>query len=442
MKLKLLTEFDKKEAGTVLDIEDETVAKGLIDSGIAEEFKEDDETELQKALAEAIAKGVKAELAIQAKALAKGSKNPLPYGTQVHDNYEDDPRGACKNIGALAKEAILYSTRGIISENLKKVLAYTSAKAINLSDTNNESIGADGGILVPDEVAAEIMKNGMVNAELNLMPQTDSRTVSGNSMTYPILDNADQSAASTRHGGIQVFWTEEAGAKTKSNLKFSQGSTMLKKLVALVPVTDELLEDVVGLESEINAGAGAALIDVTNQAIIAGDGVGKPTGIIGHSGTVSSPTDADRTTGAPITTSGITGMYDRLVNKANAVWLINQELRSAISELQVGNHAVMSAANLSGAPFQFILGIPISWTDICKAPATEGDIILANMKGYKTISKGGIRSAVSIHFYFDQNITAFRFEIRLNGQPTFKDTITPLNGAEKLSNFITLNTTA
>ena len=101
MKIKLLKEYDGNDVDSILDIEDEAVAKGLVASGIAEEFKEDDETELQKALAEAIKKGVQAELAIQAKALVKGSKNPLPFGTQVHDNYEDDPRGAVKNIGSV-----------------------------------------------------------------------------------------------------------------------------------------------------------------------------------------------------------------------------------------------------------------------------------------------------------------------------------------------------
>ena len=437
MKLTLLKEHNGKEAGTVLEVEndkEDVIAKGLIASGIAEELKEDDdEVELKKVLAEAIEKGVKIELAKQVKAIAKSSKDPAGLA-QVHDNYEDDPYGACKNIGAWLKEAVAYNQTKVVSDNFKKALA--------LTDAGNESIGADGGIVIPDFLSAEILKQGMVNSDLDLMSESMSVVVSGNSVTWPILDNADQSAASTRFVGVEVAWTEEIGVKTKSKPKFSQTTVALKKLTAFVPVSDELLEDVPAIQSMVQSQAGIAIIDTVNQAIVDGDGNGKPTGWIGHSGTVSSPTDANRTTSAPITVSGVTGMYDRLLDRANAKWIVNQELRSPLSQLKIGDHGILSASNLEGAPFQFMLGIPVTWTDIAKAPATEGDISLVNMRGYKMATKGGVKSQISIHFFFDQDATVFRFVIRVNGQPAFKDAVTPLNGAEKMSNFITLNTTA
>lgn len=445
LKLKLLKEYDKNEIGSILEFEfedgdkDDLMIKGLISAGIAEELSGDEDEEFKKDLEATIALQVKRELAKQYKAIAKSAKDPAGLAT-VHDNYEDDPYGTCKHFGMWMKEAIAFKRTGVISENFQKSLDMN--KALALTDAGNESIGADGGILIPDFLAAEILKHGMVNSELNLMAQASTTVVAGNSVTWPILDNADQSSSTSRFGGVEVVWTEEIGVKTKSKPKYTQLSIMLKKLVAFVPVSDELLEDVPGLQSSVQSDAGIAIIDTINQAIVDGDGNGKPLGWIGHSGTVVSPTAVTRTTTAPISVSDVTGMYDRLINRSNAIWTINQELRSPLSQLKIGDHGILSAANLEGQPFQFLIGIPIQWTDIAKAPATIGDINLSNMRGYRIATKGGVRSAVSIHFYFDQDATVFRFVIRVNGQPAFKDTITPLNGTEKLSNFVTLAKTA
>jgi len=431
MKLKLLKDFDGNLKDAVLDFENEVEAKGLISAGIAEEFKEESEDEILEGLKAIARKEAQEEMKKQLKDSIKKSKAGFKV-EDVHDNYLDDPRGACKSIGAFAKEFISAKKSGVYSDNFKKALV--------LSDAGNETIGADGGVLVPDDISASILAHDSVNADLNLLSKTSNLTVSGNSISIPELDNSDQSADATRFGGVVAYWLNELDSKTKSKPKFKESNYRLEKLAVLVPVSDELLEDANGLEGRINSLAGSAIVDKQNQAILAGDGVGKPQGIIGHSGTVSSPTDANRTTSAPITVAGLTGMYDRLLNKSNATWLINQELRSSISRLDFGGAPVMSGANLQGAPFQFILGIPVIWTDICKAPATEGDIILGNLSGYQSVTKGGVKSDVSMHLYFDQDATAFRFVFRMAGKPMFGDAVTPLNGVNKMSNFVTLAT--
>ena len=42
---------------------------------------------------------------------------------------------------------------------------------------------------------------------------------------------------------------------------------------------------------------------------------------------------------------------------------------------------------------------------------------------------GGIQSDTSIHLFFDQALTAFRFIFRVNGQPAWSSTITRQNGS-------------
>ena len=87
-----------------------------------------------------------------------------------------------------------------------------------------------------------------------------------------------------------------------------------------------------------------------------------------------------------------------------------------------------------------LLGRPIVVTEACSALGTAGDIILADMSKYLAAVKGAVQSDVSIHLWFDQNTTAFRFVLRMNGQPWLSAPIARKNGSNTLSHFITLQT--
>jgi hypothetical protein len=45
----------------------------------------------------------------------------------------------------------------------------------------------------------------------------------------------------------------------------------------------------------------------------------------------------------------------------------------------------------------------------------------------------GLKADTSIHLYFDQGLTAFRFTFRMNGQPAWSAPVTPQNSANTLS---------
>ena len=59
-----------------------------------------------------------------------------------------------------------------------------------------------------------------------------------------------------------------------------------------------------------------------------------------------------------------------------------------------------------------IKGRPVIPIEYCSAVGTVGDIILADMSQYVTISKGSLESAMSIHLRFDYAEEAFRFIFR------------------------------
>ncbi len=70
---------------------------------------------------------------------------------------------------------------------------------------------------------------------------------------------------------------------------------------------------------------------------------------------------------------------------------------------------------------------------------SRGDIIFVNLQQYMSVRKtSGIRAETSVHLWFDQDITAFRFILRVAGEPWWNSVITRLNGTNTLSAYVTL----
>ena len=89
------------------------------------------------------------------------------------------------------------------------------------------------------------------------------------------------------------------------------------------------------------------------------------------------------------------------------------------------------------APFGTLMGRPIEPIEQASTLGDRGDIILADMDEY-VVWEQAINFARSMHVQFLTNETAFRFSYRVNGQPGWSKTITPANGTDTQSPFVTL----
>jgi HK97 family phage major capsid protein len=88
------------------------------------------------------------------------------------------------------------------------------------------------------------------------------------------------------------------------------------------------------------------------------------------------------------------------------------------------------------------MGRPVISTEAAAALGDAGDISFVDFSQYMSVIKsGGIRQDVSIHLFFDYDITAFRFVLRVGGQPWWNTAITRLNGLSR-SPFVTLGARA
>lgn len=295
-----------------------------------------------------------------------------------------------------------------------------------------EGVGEDGGFAVPPEFREAIMSKVM--GEDTLIGRTDQLTSSSNSLVIP----TDETTPWQSTGGIQAFWENEAAQLSQSKPALDQTSVRLNKLTALVPVTSELLEDAPAMDTYLRRKAPEKIDFKVTNAIFDGTGGGQPTGLLRSDSLISVAKESGQAADT-VVFENINKMYARMFARwrQNAVWLINQDIEPQLGSL---NHpgdsspVFMPPGGISQAPFGTILGRPIVPTEACKTLGDLGDIVFVDLSQYLTVTKtGGIRAETSIHLWFDYDMTAFRFILRVAGQPWWKAEIARFNGANTLS---------
>lgn len=312
--------------------------------------------------------------------------------------------------------------------------------------------GPDGGFATPPAFETAIWDGVMEKSEVNLISMCDQRTITNKSLTLNALDETSE-ADGSRNGGVLAYWVAEGGSTTATKPKLRQIEIAPKKLFALYYATDEVLEDANALPQEVEKLVSREIRYVANRAIVRGSGAGQPKGILQGTAGTDSPrvkiaVETGQTTATPLVTENIDKMWSRLDgdSRGNSVWLINQELEPYLQGIgrDVGTGgfpAYMPPGGLSSSPYATLKGRPVVPCKWCSAANTEGDIILADMRGYLVGVRGGVRAESSIHVNFLTDETAFRFIFRIDGQPWRLKPVTREFGTSfTVSEFVTLAT--
>ena len=350
----------------------------------------------------------------------------LPTITGGEDRSRLDPKGGFNSFAEFAGAVFKAGTGQVLDSRL-------TFEAGAPSTFGRESVGADGGYLVPQEFSSRVWEHSL--EEGSFVPLTDNNPVSGNSMSFPKDDTTPWGT-----NGIRAYWQGEGAAATQTKPVLGEFSLRLKRLTALVPVTDELLADGIAVGNYVSRKAGASIAWKANQAIAAGDGNGKPLGytVAGSLVTVSKETNQ---TAATIVAGNVAKMFGRLPRITPSTrWLINHDAINQLPLMTVGQQPVWHP-NFQVSPYGTLLGIPVLPSQVCATLGTTLDIQLVNFADYVTITKaGGIDTATSMHLFFDAHATAFRLTFRMDGQPWYTSAISPANGSSNLSGFVTVET--
>jgi HK97 family phage major capsid protein len=299
----------------------------------------------------------------------------------------------------------------------------------------NEAIPSQGGFLVRPQMSDKILEKVYNTGTLLALFPRDP--VEGNGMSYNVVDETSR-ADGSRFGGIQGYWLGEGGTKTASKPKFRQLELKLKKVAALCVATDELLEDAKALESWLTRGVPNELRFKVEDAIINGDGVGKPLGIL-PSPALKSVTRINATS---ITAVDIGNMWAaRYAGAKDYVWIASPTIFPQLMNMSIGNFPVfLAAGGLSGLPYSTLLGRPMYETEYNPTLGEIGDLMLVSPGEYPMIEKsGGIQTASSIHVYFTTDEQAFRFVMRIDGAPSWLSALTAKDG-NTVSPYVVLTT--
>lgn len=342
----------------------------------------------------------------------------------VTENIEQDARRGFRSFGDFAG--------AVASASLGRGLDQRLAAAP--TNFGGENTGADGGFAIPPEFSNEIWRLSL--GEDSLIPLTQNTELTGNSMIFPKDESTPWGST-----GVQVYWQSEAKQATESKPVLGTEALVLHKLMALVPVTNELIADGFAIGSYLQNTAPERITWKANEAILFGDGVGKPYGALSSEAVVTQAKDTNQATNT-LSATNISNMVSRLLvgELKNAFWLGNPDILPPLEGLSVGNYPIylpgMTAAN---APYGMLKGRPLTLSEHAAAFSSKGDLNLVSLKGYRTITKaGGVETATSMHLYFDADATAFRFTFRMNGKPILSKPVTPPKSTNTRSHFITL----
>ena len=307
------------------------------------------------------------------------------------------------------------------------------------STYGSEGVGADGGFAVPPDFKAEIVK--LMEDEEGLLGRTDQITTSSNSVTVPVDESEPWTSS-----GIYAEWEGESDTYSEKKPALKQRTVRANKLVCMVKVTEELLDDAAAMDSYLRSTVpGRISFEITDK-LINGTGAGQPLGIINSGATVVT----DKVSGQTADTSNylnIMSMWNKCYgpSRSNAVWVANQDTEVQLLDLAFDYGAsnqtrpiYMPGMNMSGTPFATLLGRPIIFSQACKQLGDKGDIILADWSKYMSVVKGGLRSEVSIHLHFDQDVTSYKFVVRVGGNPWWSSTLSAKNGSGTYSPYVVL----
>lgn len=412
-------------------------ARGLTDRAASENRDLTDEEvsafDALRARIDATSSAIDREAALIADEARIGIQSAV--GPIVTDNKEADSR---RGFGSLGEFMQSVHKAGKPGQSIDSRLLIGGINAAAPASYGNESSGQDGGFLIPPQFSQEVFKLSL--AEDSLLPLTDNVEIGGNSMAFPKDETTPWGT-----NGIRAYWQGEAASAVATKPVLGLSTLRLKKLMALVPITDELLDDANALSSYIPEKVAQSIRWKSNEAILFGAGNGVPFGCLNSAAVVTVVKESGQAT-LTLQAQNLAKMIARLPpgSFTNAVWIVNNDVLPALFTLTLGNYPIylpvgQSVGGIQASPYGTLLGRPVFVSQHANTFSSQGDVMLLDLSYYQTITKaGGMQTATSMHLYFDADLTAFRVIFRMDGQSKVVAAISPAKGSNTLSPYIQL----
>ncbi len=433
---KKLRELQTRKAGLIKE------ARALTERASAEsrDMSEEETTAFDtlKGRIDAASAAIDREAALIAEEAQMAMSVEVPSGAliSVSESRAADPRHGFQSVGEFMQAVYQAEKPGQSLD--ERLLIGGGRGAAAPGAYGNEASGQDGGFLVPPQFSQDIFRLSL--GEDSLLPLTDNVEISGNSMAFPKDETTPWGT-----NGIRAYWQGEASSATATKPVLGLATLRLKKLMALVPTTDELLEDTNALTSYLPEKVADSIRWKTNESILFGAGNGVPIGAMTAGATVTVAKESGQAT-QTLVPQNLAKMISRLPpgSFAKSVWIVNNDVLPALFTLTLGNYPIympngLTVGGIQVSPYGTLLGRPVFVSQHANTFSSQGDVLLVDLSYYQTITKaGGLQTATSMHLYFDADLTAFRTTFRMDGQSKIAAAISPAKGSASMSPFIQL----
>lgn len=293
-----------------------------------------------------------------------------------------------------------------------------------------EAVGADGGYLLPPQFAQELWsavtpQDSFVNA-LNPV-QTNS-----NLLVVPSDEDPPWGTS-----GVTAAKTAEGGAITASKPVIRKVNVVMYAIKSLVHVSEESLSDIPFLASYVQAKMAEKLRWKIENYAVNGTGADQPLGILNAPALLSYADKAS--TASAYAAVDIYGMQAAALPGAGGFWLASPTVIPALASIATGSTGYpLMNPDLSAPTKRTLAGDPIYVSEACKALDTLGDLFYVKPSGYVLAFNGGVKTASTAAFSFDQDLQSFKATVRMGGQPTLSGVVTRGNGTSTASNLIAM----
>jgi HK97 family phage major capsid protein len=361
-----------------------------------------------------------------------------PIGSQLRSA---DPRSGRRG----ATYAQLFGASGLSMEGWTTPDEFLAVVLNGLSDsrlqaaTMTEGVGSAGGFAVPTELAGRWLDLAIEDEIVR--PLATTWPMASAERAVPCFDAYDRSGGDL--AGLEIQWLAEAGTGDLQAAKLDLLTLRARAGAIFVEASNQLRADGVNFDTQLENGVVKAMSFGLDRNFLFGLGSNQPLGALASVNSalivVAKETSQIADT---ITYTNLLKMFSRLTpgSVSRSMWVAHPSTIPQLATLSIaigtsGSHVpVMTESN-----GQFtILTRPVRFTEKAKPLGDQGDISLVDFTQYAVGLRQGMVLERSQHVGFMRNVETYRLLIRIDGQPTWKLPVTPVNGAETLSPYITL----
>lgn len=316
----------------------------------------------------------------------------------------------------------------------------------------SEAVPSDGGFLLQPEFSRRIIERMYQTGDI--FQRCMEVPVGVNGLTFPQFDETSRVTGS-RLGGIQVYLENEAGNMLPTSLQaghtsqkptFNLSTLTTNKITGLLYLSDELATDSAAFETWATYAFSQELMFTLENLIVNGTGAGQPMGVMNSPAlaTVAPQSgQASKTVVSQNINTMLAAFWARSYNSDGAVFLYNQALLPQLSSLSTlvgtaGSESKLWQWATAADDYDRLAGFPAIMCEYAQIPGTPGDIILADFSRYIIAMRERQRAQMSIHVKFLTDEQAFRFVMRVTGQPIDRTPVMPLNGNVATSPFVAI----